>query len=331
MNNVTLFCGVDYHQNQVQVCLLDAAARQIVNRSVASDVEAVAQVLRGAGNVKAVAIEACCGAAAFGEQLAAKGPWHVELAHPGYVSRLKQSPDKSDYSDGRLLADLTRVGYLPRVWLAPPAVRDLRQLVNHRQRLVDRRRALKLQVGAVLREQRVKLTPSRWSKAWVAQTQDHPRLSPAARWIVNDLLEEITHAGNKIQRVEQQLRGACQGNATIERLLRIEGVGEVTAWMLAAWIGRFDRFRTGKQLSRYCGLSPRNASSATRVADAGLIDAANKALRAVLIQAAHRLIRTDSRWARLANRLQGNGKPKCVVVAAVANRWVRSMHHRLID
>jgi transposase len=330
MSNVTLFCGVDYHQDQLQVCLLDAAARQVVNRGVANDVQEVARLLRQAGDVKAVAIEACCGAAAFGEALAGCGSWRVELAHPGYVARLKQSPDKSDYSDGRLLADLTRVGYLPRVWLAPPEVRDLRQLMNHRQRLVDRRRALKLQVGAVLREQRVKPTGSRWSKPWVAEVRDNHRLTPAARWIVNDLLEEITHAGGKIEQVELQLRDACQGDSEIERLRAIEGVGEVTAWMLRAWVGRFDRFRTGKQLSRYCGLSPRNASSGNRQADAGLIDAANKSLRAVLIQAAHRLIRCDERWGGLARRLLGHGKPKCVAVAAVANRWVRSMHHRML-
>ena len=66
----------------------------------------------------------------------------MDMAHPQYVARIKQSPDKSDYSDGRLLADLTRVGYLPRVWLAGlPTSRDLRQLVNHRQSLVDHRRA----------------------------------------------------------------------------------------------------------------------------------------------------------------------------------------------
>jgi hypothetical protein len=121
-NSVSLFVGLDYHQDSVQVCVLDAAGRVRMNRSLPSDPRAVVGHL-DAGRVRAVAIEACCGAAAFGEQLATCGPWRVELAHPGYVSRLKQSPDKTDYGDARLLADLTRVGYLPRVWLAPQAVR----------------------------------------------------------------------------------------------------------------------------------------------------------------------------------------------------------------
>jgi len=42
---------------------------------------------------------------------------------------------------------------------------------------------------------------------------------------------------------------------------------------IRAEIGRFDRFRTGKQMARFCGLSPHNASSGARQADAGLIRA----------------------------------------------------------
>jgi transposase len=330
MNNLSLFVGLDYHQDNIQLCILDARGGVRMNRSLPSELPAVLGQL-DPHRVKAVAIEACCGAAAFGEQLASRGPWRVELAHPGYVNRLKQSPDKTDYSDARLLADLTRVGYLPRVWLAPQQIRDLRQLVNHRVRLVERRRAVKLQIGALLREQRVRPPHSRWSRPWLASLRDCGALSEQVRWVMNDLLEELAHVSGKIAGVEQRLREVTADNPLVTQLRSIEGVGEVTAWMLAAWIGRFDRFRNGKQLSRYCGLSPRNASTGRKTADAGLIDAANKSLRAVLIQAAHRLIRTDERWRRLAESLLRRGKPRPLVTAAVANRWVRSMHHRMVD
>lgn len=334
MSNLSYFVGLDYHQNQIQICVLDHAAGVKVNTSVASDVGAVAAVLDGLGadRIKGVALEACCGAAAFGEQLAGRGPWPVALAHAGYVAKLKRSPDKTDYGDARLIADLTRVDYLPRVWLAPPEIRELRQLCGHRQRLVDQRRAVKLQAGALLREQRVKVESQtgRWTQAWIAMLRDNASLSEQARFIMNDHLDELSHLGKRIASVESRLREATKDHSLYKRLRGIEGVGEVTAWMLLAWIGRFDRFRNGKQLSRYCGLSPRNASSGERQADAGLIDAANKPLRAVLIQAGHRLCRMDERWSQLSTRLLRHGKPKNVVVAAVTNRWVRSMHHRLL-
>ena len=72
----------------------------------------------------------------------------------------------------------------------------------------------------------------------------------------------------------------------MSQLIALRGIGLTTAWALRAEIGRFDRFKSGKQLSRYCGLSPRNASSGNRQADAGLIKAGNELLRAVIIEAA---------------------------------------------
>ena len=115
----------------------------------------------------------------------------------------------------------------------------------------------------------------------------------------------------------------------VAHLKALRGVGQITAFALRAEIGRFDRFRSGKQLARYCGLSPRNASSGTRQADAGLIKAASATLRAVIIEAAHRLIRFDDRWRALAVSMRKAGKPGSVVAAAVGNRWMRWLYHQM--
>jgi transposase len=101
--------------------------------------------------------------------------------------------------------------------------------------------------------------------------------------------------------------------------------------VIRAELGHAGRFRSGKQLSRFCGLTPRNASSGQRQADAGLIPAGNRQLRSTLIEAAHRLRRCEPRWRAFAQRLEDRGKKPCVVVAAVANRWVRGLYHDLMS
>ena len=108
-------------------------------------------------------------------------------------------------------------------------------------------------------------------------------------------------------------------------------MGNVTAWVLRAEVGRFDRFPRPKALSRFCGLSPWNASSGQRQADAGLIKAGSKLLRATLIELAHRLSRYDARWLAMNTRLRQSGKSGSVAAAAVANRWVRGLWHRMQD
>lgn len=329
MDNVSLFAGVDYHQDSLQVCVLSSGNQVLLERHCRNDVQEMTRLLSGLGGVGEVALEACCGSAAFGEALASAGPWRVSLAHAGYVSKFRQSPDKTDKSDARLLADLTRVGYLPKVWLAPAYIRDLRMLVGRRRDLVAARRAAKLRVRGLLREKRAMVpeglaTP--WTIAWRAWARTAEALGEQGRWVMGELMDEIDHLGGQIIKVEGRLRELTAKDAVLERLLEIEGVGAVTAWELRAGVGEFSRFRSGKQLARFCGLSPRNVSSGRRQSDGGLIDGCDRQLRATLIQAGQRLLRSKGRWGELGRKLMQSGKHRNVAVAAVANRWIRWMH-----
>ena len=331
MCSLPVFVGIDYHQDTVQVCVLDPDGNELANRSVANDAARVAQVARRHGRPARVAIEACCGAADMAEELSTGEGLPVEMAHPGYVARLKRSPDKTDLGDAQLLADLARVNYLPTVWLAPESTRQLRRLVRHRSQLARRRRDVKLRIRGLLRENRLRCPQAAaWTKAWFAWLRYEAALTPSDRWIIEDHLAELVTLSDRISAVEVQLKAATAEDTIMMQLMALPGVGLVTAVTLRAEIGRFDRFETGKQLARFCGVTPRNASSGARQADAGLIKAGNPELRAVLIELAHRLAsRIRGRWFDLAGGMLARGKPKNVVVAAVANRWVRWLHHEL--
>ncbi len=330
MSSVTVFVGLDYHQYSVQVCVLDHCGNVLSNRPCANDVKAISARVAAFGDQVFAAIECCSGSASLADQLNSLPGWSIDLAHPGYVARMKQSPDKTDMQDGHLLADLERVGYLPKVWLAPPELRDLRQLVRYRQQRMNQGRNVKLRIRALLREAR--LRPAEgvrpWTKAWLRWVQQ-VELGAQARWVMDQQLRHLRELSSDVRTSAQRLIEVTAQDAVVQRLLKQRGVGPVTAVTLRAEIGRFDRFRTGKQMARFCGLSPRNASSGTRQADAGLVKAGNPELRAVLIELAHRLIRWEARWRELGLKLKGGGKPGSVAAAAVANRWVRWLHHEM--
>ncbi len=331
MATLPVFVGLDYHDATVQVCILDTDGRQLANRDCANDWQAIDAFVQRFQRPIRAAIESCCGAANLAEELVSQAGWSVDLAHPGYVARMKQNPDKTDYHDARVVADLERVGYLPKVWLAPHYVRELRHLVRYRQQLADQRRATKLRLRALLREQRCRppagVNP--WTRTWRAWLTTDAALSEQGRWLAGKHLAELARWNQEIAEVEQRLAQLTQEDPDVQRLRQQRGIGAVTAWTLRAEIGRFDRFRSGKQLARFCGLSPRNASSGQRQADAGLIRAANAALRTVLIEAAHRLARYDPAWQAFRARLRAAGKPGSVVAAALANRWVRRLYHEM--
>lgn len=331
MSSLPVFVGLDYHQVSVQVCVLNGQGQVLANRACANEAATIAAFVKRCGPVAGAGVESCPGAANLAEELVQRQGWTIHLAHPGYVARMKQNPDKTDFSDARLLADLERVGYLPKVWLAPEEVRELRRLTRYRFQLAAQRRNLKLRIRALLRDQRVRCAEQHrpWTKAWLTWLTTTAAVSVQSRWILREQLRELTWYQRSIAALEQRLARLTKKDPLVEALCREPGIGPVTAWVLRAEIGRFDRFRTGKQLSRFCGLSPRNASSGQRQADAGMIRAGNGNLRLVLIEAAHRLMRQDRRWRTYAQRLLANGKPPCVAIVAVANRWVRGLFHRM--
>lgn len=332
MSSVTVFVGLDYHQSGVQVCIMNVEGRVLLNKKVRNRVSVIARVIQGVGRSAGVAIESCCGAADLGEKLHRSAGWSISLAHPGFVARMKQNPDKTDYADALLLADLLRVGYLPKVWLAPEEIRRLRRTVRYRQQLVDTRRNVKLRIRALLRENRLRCPGkvSAWTKAWLAWVQKSDGLHNEDRWLMNQHLQDVQHLSERIAEVEQRLKKQADGDAVIKKLMSFDSIGLVTAVTMRAEIGRFDRFGSGKQLARFCGLSPRNASSGERQADAGMIRAGNPQLRAVLIQLAHRLVwRHGGRWERLIHNMFRRGKPRNVVIAAVANRYMRWLYHQM--
>lgn len=256
--------------------------------------------------------------------------WSVDLAHPGFVARMKQNPDKTDFGDARMLADLERVGYLPRVWLAPHDVRQLRRLVRYRQQLAGERRNLKLRIRALLREDRVPRPDGRaWTQAWFRWLKEAADLAEQTRWVLERHLHRLELAKRELLAVERRLAKLTANDRVVQKLMEHKGVGLVTAVTMRAEIGSFGRFRTGKQLARFCGVTPRNASSGKRQADAGLIKAGNPQLRAVLIETAHRLMRFDPRWMSLGASLRCRTRSGSMAAAAVANRWVRWLFHQM--
>ena len=326
---IRLFVGLDYHQDFVQVCVLDETGKVVINCRVANSWRKIAAAVP-AGAVVQAALEACCGAANLADELVERAGWSVSLAHPGFVARMKQNPDKTDYSDARLLADLTRVGYLPKVWLAPAELRELRRLVRYRQQKVNERRDVKLRIRAILRDHRIKIDDARpWTRQWLAMLAELKQIGADTEWILRQHLSNLTRLKREIRQIEQRLEERVADDAVVKKLRQQKGIGLVTAATMRAEIGRFNRFRTGKQLARFCGLSPRNCSSGNKQADGGVILAGNPQLRAVIVEAVHRIIHLDERWMKLAQQLKSRGKHTCVVVAAVANRYMRWLHHTM--
>src|SRR5437762_385641 len=77
MNNVPVFVGLDYHQDSIQVCVLNQQGDVLLNRSASNDCDQLARLVNPLGRVERVGIEACCGAADLGQALVERHGWNV--------------------------------------------------------------------------------------------------------------------------------------------------------------------------------------------------------------------------------------------------------------
>ena len=92
----------------------------------------------------------------------------------------------------------------------------------------------------------------------IIEDPDDARLPPLAREALGMLVE---HAQARIKQLEAPLLAWHRSNEARRRLAPLPGVGVITATALVATIGDGAQFRSGRQLSAWLGLVPRQHSS----------------------------------------------------------------------
>ena len=108
----------------------------------------------------------------------------------------------------------------------------------------------------------------------------------------------------------------------------VEGVGPLVATALVAAVGNAHEFKSGRELSAWLGLVPRQHSSGGKTVLLGISKRGDRYLRTLLIHGARSALRTvesrkDPRSVSIS-RLKGRQGPN-VAAVALANRNARVM------
>ncbi|HWG13101.1 MAG TPA: IS110 family transposase [Streptosporangiaceae bacterium] len=218
------------------------------------------------------------------DTLAAAGA-EVHLAHPLGVKGFAYRRVKNDVRDAADLADLLRMGRLPEAWIAPPQVRELRELTRYRQKVVSLRTSCKDQVHAVLAKLGVPVTCTdifgTAGSAWLGELglpQPYAGKVTSLRQLAGALTAEIT----MLSEVIAVLLAGDRGYQVIQQL---PGIGPVLAAVIIAEIGTVTRFGNAAQLCSWAGLTPRHRESDTKVTRGHVTKQGSRLLRWALIEA----------------------------------------------
>ena len=276
--------GMDLHRRRsVLVRMTEDGRRLGTARITNSPQELRAQIAR-AGKSPKVVLEATYGWYWAADTLAAAGA-EVHLAHPLGVKAFAYRRVKNDVRDAADLADLLRMGRLAEAWIAPPDVRELRELTRYRHKLVHLRTSCKDQVHAVLAKLGVPVTCSDIfgvaGSAWLDQLglpQPYAGKVTSLRQLTAELTGEIT----MLSEVIADLAAGDRGYQVIQQL---PGIGPVLAAVITAEIGDVTRFGSAAQLCSWAGLTPRHRESDIKVTRGHVTKQGSRLLRWAVIEA----------------------------------------------
>jgi transposase len=142
--------GIDLHRRRSVIVRMTPEGAPLGTVRISNDEAMLAAEISRAGEHPDLVLEATYGWTWAADVLTAAGA-RVHLAHPLGVKGFAYRRVKNDVRDAADLADLLRMGRLPEAWVAPPAVREVRETVRHRAALVAIRSACKAQVHSCSR------------------------------------------------------------------------------------------------------------------------------------------------------------------------------------
>ena len=124
------------------------------------------------------------------------------------------------------------------------------------------------------------------SSLCVAIADGDNELTPSSRESFQGLYEELVDVESRLKNLNTKIRQLCRQNESCQRILKIPGVGELTATAIVAAVPNPGEFRNGRHMSAWLGLVPRQSSSGDKQILLGISKRGDRYLRTLLIHGA---------------------------------------------
>jgi transposase len=320
--------GIDLHRRRSVIVRMDKDGVRLETVRIVNDAERLRWVLARAGESPEVVLEATYGWYWAVDVLAEVGA-SVHLAHPLGVKAFEYRRVKNDERDAADLADLLRMGRLPEAWIAPPATRELREVVRHRAKLVGLRAHCKAEVHAVLAKCGIRVVMSDLFGLEGNALLDSVALPGPYRARVDSLRRLIEHLEFEIEVFTKLSRGRLARDPGYLAIQAIPGIGGVLAAVFVAEIGDVTRFPGPSQLASWAGLTPKHHESDTHVHRGRITKQGSRLVRWAAVESVQILPKT-TRIGAFRDRV-GARRGRNIAVVAAAREQLGLVFYGLRD
>jgi transposase len=232
----------------------------------------------------------------------------LKLAHAAKVQAITAAKVKTDSVDARTLLTMLRLNLVPEAHVISPELRELRDLLRMRLRLVEKRTSSLNSIARLL---------EKYNRASVEAL---PELAQAQAALHQG---QIALFAVQVKALEKRIHRELRPNATVRRLRRIPGIGRLTAWALYLEIDGIERFATERKFFSYSRLVPGADNSGGRTRNKRS-RAGNRYLKLAF---SHAAVRAVQRYAEVGaayrKKLRKKNKP-------LAHAWVRKELARIV-
>jgi len=236
----------------------------------------------------------------------------------------------NDRSDAAKIARIYLSGLAIKVWAPDPQTRQRRELLSVYQRCIKDSTRARQHLRSFLNEHALRL-PAGFQ---LCRPYSLPRLlalkewSPRQKVLLEEMHGSLIAARERRQRLRRMMALEIEQQPDFLRLYKLAGLSLITTYALIAIIGDIERFATSKNLVSYLGLNPSVVESGEFTGSGALRSHGRGALRALLIQAAKKLLTCQNplqKWGLSIALRRGTNK----AAVALARKLTVSVWHVL--
>ena len=233
-----------------------------------------------------------CGGANYWARVFQRTGHTVKLISPQFVKPFVMT-NKNDANDAQAIVDAASrpsMNFVPIKQVEQQDIQSIHRIrtriVKNRTALINEIRGLSLEYGIVLASGAARV---KRSLCEAIDDIDNELTSSSRAWM-RDLYDELVDVEGRLKTLDTRIRQLCKQNETCQRILKVPGVGELTATAIVAAVPNPNEFRNGRHMSAWLGLVPRQSSSGDKQVLLGISKRGDQYLRTLLIHGARSVL-----------------------------------------
>jgi len=241
-----LYSGIDLHKHSLVIHTVAEDGTTVREAEMATARPALTSYFATLPGPHRAVVE-CLGSWYWVRDLVVPQGIDLRLGHAKYLKAISYAKVKTDRVDARTLAQLLRVGLVPEAHMISAELREVRDLLRARLKLVTRATRARQAISGLFTQYNVRVASE---------------LPALVQLQVRLLEDEYALLAGQVKRCEQELRPRLLPRADVQRLVWIPGIGAVIAYTLVLEIDDVHRFPTARHFHSYCRLVPGADNSA---------------------------------------------------------------------